>query len=58
MQVYITRNLPQNFKEYLKEMRNQHNYNTSGSKKEMILKITQKTTAYGLNSIYHRATND
>ena len=42
----------------LSQLRNQHNYNTSGSKERMIFKITQKTTTYGLNSIHHRAEND
>ena len=38
-------------------MRNQHNYNTWGSKKG-IFKITRKTTTYGLNFIHHTAAND
>ena len=39
-------------------IRNQHNYNTRGTKEIMIFKITRKTTSYGLNSIHHRAAND
>ena len=39
-------------------MRSQHNYNTRGSKKGVIFKITRKTTTSGLNSIHHRAAND
>ena len=54
----MTGNLPQNFSEYFKEMSNQHNFNTRRSKEGIILKITQKTTTYGLNSIHHRAAND
>ena len=34
-------------------MRNQHNYNTRGSKERVIFKITRKATRYGLNSIHH-----
>ena len=40
----MTGNLPQNFSEHFKEMRNQHNYYTRGSKGEMIIKITRRTT--------------
>ena len=58
VQVHMTGNLPQNFIECFKEMRNQHNYNTRGSKEGMIFKITQRTTTYGLNSIHHRVAND
>ena len=54
----MTGNLPQNFSEYFKEMSDQHNFNTRRSKEGIILKITQKTTTYGLNSIHHRAAND
>ena len=54
----MTRNLAQNFSEYFKEMRNQHNYNTRRSKEGMIFKITQRTTTYELNSIHHRAATD
>ena len=54
----MTGNLPQNFNGYFKEMRNQHNYNTRGSKERIIFKIPQRTTTHGLNSIYHRGAND
>ena len=54
----MTENLPKSFHEYFKEMRNQHNYNTRGSKEGMIFKISQKATTYGLNSIHDRAAND
>ena len=50
--------LPQNFNEFFKEIRNQHNYNTRGSKERMIFKITRKTRTYRLNSIHARAAND
>ena len=49
---------PQSFNECFKKMRNQHNYNTKGTKERMIFKTTGKTTKYGLNSIHHRAAND
>ena len=39
-------------------MKNQHSFNTRGSKEGMIFKITRKTTTYGLNSIHHRVAND
>ena len=54
----MAENLPKSFHEYFKEMRNQHNYNTRGSKEGMIFKISQKATTYGLNSIHDRAAND
>ena len=57
-QAYMAGGLPQNFGEYFKEMRNQHNYNTRISKEEMIFKITRRTTTYELNSTHHRAAND
>ena len=44
VQAHMTGNLPQNFGEYFKEMANQHNYNTRGSKEGIIFKITQRTT--------------
>ena len=50
--------LLQYFNEYFKEMRNQLNFNTRGSKEGLIFKITRKTTTYGLNFIHHRAAND
>ena len=53
-----TENLPKNFYGYFKEMRNQHNYNTRGSKEEVTFKITQEATTYGVNSLHHRAAND
>ena len=40
----MTENLPKNFYGYFKEMRNQHNYNTRGSKEEVTFKITQEAT--------------
>ena len=40
VQPHIICKLPQNFNKYFKEMRNQHNYNTRGSKDRMIFKIT------------------
>ena len=58
VQAHMTGNLLQNFSEYFKEMRNQQNYNTRGSKEGMTFKITRRTTSYGLNSIHHRAAND
>ena len=58
VQAHMTGNLPQNFIECFKEIRNQHNYNTRGSKEGMIFKITQRTATYGLNSVHHRAAND
>ena len=58
VQSHMTGNLPQNFSEYFKEMRNQYNYNIRGSKEGMIFKITRRTTTYGLNSIHHRAATD
>ena len=54
----MTGSLPQNFNEYFKEMRIQHNYNSRGSKEGMIFKITQKPTTYGLTLIHHRAASD
>ena len=54
----MTEKLSQNFSEYFKEMRNQHNFNTRESKEGMIFKIIQRTTTYGLNSIRRKAAND
>ena len=36
VQVHMIGKLPQNFTEYFKERRNQHSYNTRGSKERMI----------------------
>ena len=58
VQPHMICKLPQNFNKYFKEMRNQHNYNTRGSKDRMIFKITRKTTTYELNATHHRAAND
>ena len=44
VQAHTIGKIPQYFNEYFNEMRNQHNYNTKGSKERMIFKITQKTT--------------
>ena len=50
--------LPGSFKDYFKRTRDQHSYNTRGSKEGKVIKLERKTTAYGVNSLNHRAGSD
>ena len=54
----INEKLPNTFAEYFIIASNQYSYNTRGSKYKTIIKTTNNSTTYSLNSIKHGAVSD
>ena len=50
--------LPNNFSDYFKTIKDQHNYNTRSRTNNKIVKENVRTKSYGLNSIKFKATSD